>query len=103
MMPKNGMVSMFELSEKVASDLNAILDYSFLNFGSDVMLAYHQSLADCFDMLVDNPELGTPIKEVRENYLCFAHRSHLVFYKQEEAGILIVRILHKSMDVSQHL
>lgn len=102
-MLKNGMVSMFELSEKAAADLDAILDYSFLNFGSEVMVVYHQSLSHCFETLVDNPELGVPIEEVRQNYLCFAHRSHLVFYKQEENGILIVRILHNSMDVSQHL
>lgn len=94
---------MFELSEKSAADLDAILDYSYLNFGADVMIEYHHSLSRCFETLAENPELGTCITDVHKNTLYFPHRSHLIFYKQAEAGIFIVRILHKSMDVSQHL
>ena len=94
---------MFKLSNKASVDLDELLDYSIINFGVDVTIQYHQSLEQCFEMLDKNPDLGTPSEHIRSDYLCFIHRSHLVFYKKTNEGILIIRLLHKSMDAPQHL
>jgi len=93
---------MYSLSSKASTDLDSILDYSIINFGANVMVKYHESLEKCFDTLDDNPGLGTEVEHIRSNYMCFEHRSHLIFYKRANQGIFIIRILHKSMDAPQH-
>jgi toxin ParE1/3/4 len=93
---------MYSLSAKVSTDLDSILDYSIINFGANVMIDYHKSLEKCFETLNDNPDLGIKVEHIRSDYLCFQHRSHLIFFKKRNEGILIVRLLHKSMDVPRH-
>ena len=101
-MLKKGMESVYSLSEKATTDLDSILDYSIINFGVEVMVEYHHSLEKCFALLDENPDLGVTADHVCANYLCFYFRSHAIFYKKNANGILIVRLLHKSMDVQQH-
>ncbi len=93
---------MVSLSVKASTDLDSILDYSALNFGNNVMLEYHKSLEKCFETLDDNPDLGLEVEHIRADYLCFQHRSHLIFFKKTNRGILIVRLLHKKMNAPQH-
>lgn len=93
---------MYRLSNKADSDLGSILDYSIVNFGADIMLKYHQSLETCFETLDENPDLGTEVDYLRSDYLCFEYRSHLMFYKKIHQDILIIRILHKSMNAPEH-
>ena len=93
---------MYSLSNKANEDLDSILDYSIINFGVDVMIDYHNSLENCFEILANNPNLGTEVEHIRPEYLCFQHRSHSIFYKKEKNGILIVRLLHKNMNAPQH-
>ncbi len=93
---------MYSLSNKACTDLDSILDYFIINFGSAVMLNYHESLEKCFEILSENPDLGNEIEYVRLDYMCFKHRSHLIFYKKISQGIMIVRILHKSMDAPRY-
>ncbi len=93
---------MYSLSNKANDDLGSILDYSIINFGANVMIEYHKSLEKCFETLDEHPNLGTEVEYIRLEYLCFEHRSHLIFYKKISQDILIIRILHKSMDASKH-
>jgi|GEM_PF-2916986 len=37
-------------------------------------------------------------EHIRTDYLCFEHRSHLIFYKKSSEGVFIVRTIHNSMD-----
>ncbi len=92
---------MYLLSEKAADDLEAILDYSYLNFGMEVMQGYYDSLENCLETLDENPDLGLNVDSVSSGYLCFYHRSHMIFYQKSIQGIYIVRFLHKSMDAAQ--
>ena len=93
---------MYSLSAKASTDLDSILDYSMINFGARVMIEYHASLEKCFETLEGNPDLGIEVEHIRLDYLSFQHRSHLIFYKKINKGILIVRLLHKSMGAPRH-
>lgn len=93
---------MYSLSTKASTALDSILDYSIINFGTSVMIEYHKPLEKCFETLDDNPELGIKVEHIRSDYLCFQHRSHLIFFKKTNEGILIVRLLHTSMDAPRH-
>ena len=57
----------------------------------------------CFTALAENPLLGRSAEELAPNLGRFAHGSHVVFYEPREGGVLIVRVLHESMDATSHL
>lgn len=94
---------MVSLSSKAIEDIEGIIDYTAKGFGYDAMLEYHSSLDKCLNTLSENPNIGLNYDYVGLGYLCFYHRSHVVFYKETGDDIFIIRILHKSMDVPQHL
>jgi len=89
---------MISLSNRAGNDLDSII-----NFGLAVTVDYHTALEKCFETLDKNPDLGTKVDHIRSDYLCFEHRSHLIFYKNNSDGIFIVRIIHKSMNVQTHI
>lgn len=93
---------MYKLSNRANADVDAILDYSISHFGKGVMVKYAQSLEKCFEMLAETPYLGMEVEHIRLDYLCFEHHSHLIFYKKIDQNILIIRILHKSIDAPKH-
>jgi len=91
------------LSNAAEEDVRAIYRYSVEGFGEVRASAYLQSLDECLLMLADNPEVGKDVSHVRLDYYQFSHDSHEVFYKKDEEGIYVVRILHGSMDRVRHL
>ena len=94
---------MYKLSEAAANDIEAILTRSVLDFGVERTETYFQSLTHCLELLSDNPEMGSTVDDIRQGYRCFLHESHVIFYTHDEQAILIVRILHKRMDVVRSL
>jgi plasmid stabilization system protein ParE len=49
---------MYKLSEAAASDIEAILTRSVLDFGVERTETYFQSITHCLELLGDNPEMG---------------------------------------------
>jgi len=94
---------MYELSEAAARDIESILERSVTDFGPTQSENYFQSLKNCLQLLDANPGMGASADEIRRGYRRFAHQSHVIFYRQTESGICIVRILHKHMDVKNKL
>jgi len=61
---------------------------------------YLKLLDDCFQQLSENPDLGITCNYIAEGYRKIPQGSHLIFYKLDPEGrVLIIRVLHKSMDV----
>jgi toxin ParE1/3/4 len=48
-------------------------------------------------MLAANPALGRACSEIRPGLRRLEHGRHVVFYRQDAAGILVSRILHQRM------
>lgn len=94
---------MYKLSGAAASDIEELLTRSVLDFGLARTETYYQSLTHCLELLGDNPEMGSTMDDIRPGYRCFLHKSHAIFYTPREQDILIVRILHKRMDVDRNL
>ena len=92
------MASTYELSKDAEEDIDALLEDSIVRFSIDQTEHYFQSLENCLILLSDNPKMGTTADQVRRGYRYFSHESHVIFYQQSEAGIFVVRILHKRMD-----
>ena len=94
---------MIELSEAAARDIEGILEQSLADFGPLQAEKYYDSLRHCLELLSEHPGMGTAAEDVRAGYRRFAHESHVVFHRASQRGILVVRVLHKRMDVSRHI
>jgi len=95
-------VAEYVLSNKADADLDDIYVYSFRTFGEAKADAYFLSLADCLQVLADNPRLGRSA-HIRPGMHCYRHARHLIFYIRENANIFVVRILHDAMDFPRHI
>ena len=94
----------YRLSKRAASDLAEIADYTIETFGIEQARHYCDGLDTCFQTIADNPMFGRSasfhdVPELRR----YEYQSHVVFYIPEERDVLIVRVLHKSMDAPRHL
>ena len=85
----------YSLSEDADADIEAIARISIELWGSARAKLYIADLHHAFEMLNTFPHLGTDAGDVRTNYFRFHHASHAVYFKKQEAGILIIRVLHQ--------
>jgi toxin ParE1/3/4 len=94
----------FLLSSKAKTDLIKIAKYTQLTWGVPQRNDYLKVLDSTFQLLANEPELGINCDFIREGYSKYPQASHVIYYKQYKNNqIFIVRILHKSMDVTSAL
>ena len=94
----------FKLSNKARSDLISIARYTQSKWGKQQRNLYLQSMDQAFQKISQNPTLGQGCDYIQAGYKKYPQGKHIIFYKQEFSGdILIVRILHKQMDVTSKL
>jgi toxin ParE1/3/4 len=97
-------MSKFLLSTKAKSDLINIARYTQLNWEIIQRNDYLKVLDSSFQFIANEPELGINCDYIRAAYKKHPQSSHVIYYKQYKVNqILIVRILHKSMDVNSAL
>jgi len=53
--------------------------------------------------LISNPKLGRNREDLRKGYRSLLVNHHIVFYKIVGEEIQVIRILHESVDIPQHL
>ena len=93
----------FRLSSQADSDLTGIADYTIETFGIEQARRYRDGLEAGLQNLADNPMLGYSADDLAPNLRRLEHQSHVIFYIPLDDGVLIVRILHASMEASRHL
>lgn len=97
-------MALFQLSQEAKSDLRSIAKFTENRWGKAQRNLYIKQLDDAFTLLGKNHEAGVACNNIRQDYRKFPQGSHLIFYKLgTTANILIVRILHKSMDVDSQI
>ncbi len=91
----------FQLTNKAKSDLKDIALFTEHRWGRKQRNVYIRQFDATFWRLAENPELGKTCDEIRSGYRKFRQASHVIFYqKTNNQPTLIIRILHKSMDVN---
>jgi len=64
---------------------------------------YLKQLDDGFKLLARQPEIGRDADDIKPGYKKFSQGSNIIFYRAgTESRIVVIRILHNSMDVDQH-
>lgn len=105
-----------ELSHKAALDFDSIIRYTFEQFGYQQADRYRELIAESLQDLSSNgpahhlamtrPELGSDIHSLQIQRQGRKAR-HIVFFKEiferPTGTIIVVRILHESMDFLNHL
>ena len=91
------------LRPKAITDLENIFEYSIKKFGIFRAEQYILELNETFTHLAEEPKIGKNYSHVKPELMSFPIVSHRVFYKHTNIQLIIIRILHKSMDVIRHL
>jgi toxin ParE1/3/4 len=86
-------------SRPALTDLEEIVSYTASAWGEAQAEAYLTALKSAIDRAARQPR-SAPLKSLSGRSLrVLAVRRHLVFYREEAGGILIVRVLHASRDI----
>ncbi|WP_086931629.1 type II toxin-antitoxin system RelE/ParE family toxin [Agarilytica rhodophyticola] len=93
---------MYKLRPLALQDTDNIYLYSVSEFGAVVGEKYYNDIFDAFELLSTRPELGKN-HQAAANLKSFPCRSHVIFYRIVAGGIVVSRVLHKSMDVERHI
>lgn len=84
----------YRFSRLARLDLIEIGDYTLDHWGADQAIRYLDSLERAFCLIAANPEIGRRCDRLRKGYRRIEHEKHVVFYRPEADGVLVVRILH---------
>ena len=94
----------FDLTRSAQADLKSIARFTQERWGVRQRNTYLKEVDQVFRTLAKNPLMGRSCDDIREGYRKFPHGSHVIFYKQlGEDELLIVRILHGTMDVEPNI
>lgn len=90
----------FIISEAALIDLENIWLYTYNNWSKDQADRYYDLLiAEC-KYISKNFNQGINKDHIFKGYLAVQVKSHLIFYKLNDSGIVeVIRILHQMMDV----
>ena len=93
----------YRLRPRPKRDLEAIWDYSAATWGIDRAESYIRQIQTTCELLAGDAHLGRACEEIRPGYRKIRSGSHILFYREAEGDIEIVRILHQSIDFEQHV
>ena len=99
-MPTN---KLFRLHPKAENDLEDIYLYTYHEFGVTQADYYIRQLESAFQNLANYPGIARQCGDIWADLMAFTVGSHVVFFKTNQSGITVVRVLHQSMDYVQHL
>jgi toxin ParE1/3/4 len=95
-------MAMFRLTQLALADLRSIGRYTQMNWGREQRNRYLAKLDECFHLLAEKPLRGVSCDDLRSGYRKYSVGRHIVFYREAQVGIEIIRILHVSMDVESN-
>ncbi len=93
----------FRLTAKAKADLRSIGRYTQKTWGREQRNRYLALLDGSFRDLANDPRKGRSCDDIRPGYSKLHVGRHLIFYRQAEDAIEIIRILHERMDIETHL
>ncbi|CAN3129337.1 type II toxin-antitoxin system RelE/ParE family toxin [Mycobacterium sp. smrl_JER01] len=94
----------FVLSPAAQADLEQIWDYTCDLWNDDQAESYIREIQRGIELVADNPLIGRSCEEVRPGYRRHRVGSQTLYYRVGASDlIVVVRVLHQSMDVDQNL
>ena len=92
----------FSLTHAAKNDLRGIARFTEERWGRVQRRYYLKGLDEAFVMLANSPKLGNACDQIEPGLRKYPFQSHVIFYDLlSNNQILVIRVLHKSMDVHQ--
>jgi len=88
------MASDVRLTERALEDLDGVLDFIALS-GRAAAFAMLERIDQSLERLRHTPLIGKSRHDLAPDVRQLLVRPYLVFYRADEAGILVIRILHE--------
>ncbi len=97
-------MSEWTYSPKAKADLKAIWTYSAHSWGPDQADRYVRQIDDTCKALAMGRLKGLDVTRIRPGYFKQKVGSHLIFFTRPSASeIVIIRLLHQSMDIDRQI
>ena len=101
---ESALMRSFLLTAAARKDIIDIGRFTTKKWGKPQRDKYLKQLDDAFKLLALRPEIGRNAEDTKPGYKKFSQGSHTIFFRAgSESKIVVIRILHNSMDVDQHL
>ncbi|WP_411195952.1 type II toxin-antitoxin system RelE/ParE family toxin [Rhizobium sp.] len=91
------------LSPAAADDIDRIYDYTEEKWGQDQAEDYILAFRNDCGALAAQTKRGRKIIGLRSGYTALAFRSHFIIYADTEEALIVIRILHRRMNIAAHL
>lgn len=88
----------YRVTRQADQDIVAIYSWSVRNFGQSQAERYYIDLCLAFDLIAANPLLSRERPEIDPPVRLYSCRSHLIVYRIDQDGVLILRVLHGRQD-----
>ncbi len=88
---------------QAVKDLESIYEFTFTSWGFRQAQKYQDELHNYMITICENPQIGTIYYFKKGNYRMLNANRHIIFYRQTNIEIIIVRILHEKMDLNLNL
>lgn len=92
----------YRITTKADSDLLDIARFTVRKFGIEQARVYKYGLNDCFEALTKNPDLARNASQYAPNLRRYAFKSDTIFFRPEEQGIAVIRVLHQKIDLTRY-
>ena len=93
----------YRIRPEAEKDLKEVARYTRRTWGQAQARKYLRALHERMQALAANPNLGVARHDVADGYRSARIGHHHVFYSQDGDTIVVVRVLHESMDVQRHV
>ena len=92
------------ISERARADIKEISRYTQDRWGREQRIRYLEGFSVSLSGLLASRNIGKPRFEFGAGIRISLSGKHIIFFRRDDAGnIEVIRILHQSMDFSQHL
>jgi len=96
-------MSGYVLTPRARGDLTSIWTYTAERWNIEQADRYVGLLNGAIQVVAAEPRRWRACDHLRSGYFSYSAGSHVLFFKRHERGIVVVRILHQSMDFERHL
>lgn len=93
----------FRLSPKAQGDLDQIFDYTAARWGLAQALRYLDHLEDACAILAESPHQAQNCDDIRPGYRRRGVERHVIYFRETDCGITVMRILHQRMNAIRYL
>lgn len=93
----------YKLRPKAATDVENIFKYTLQQWGLGQAEFYIRELHNQFVFLAHHPMAGRSYPHLRKDLRGLTFKHHIIFYRPQKQSVLIIRVLHQSMDCPEYL